>query len=118
MAPLYRLGVGDAQLRFRIGSAVLAQLEGVEHYSAAERKLLDRAVLNARLLIGLESTRPRSFHLLGSTRRLQARETPSAEALAIAVWAFEKALVLDPEFAGAELALHEASQDLAEFEAH
>jgi sterol desaturase/sphingolipid hydroxylase (fatty acid hydroxylase superfamily) len=106
---MLRTARGDANLRFRAGSAWLAEVEAAADLNARQREALGNALNNAELLNALEPGRARSHYLLGATERVRAREGDDPEALRRATTSFRRALVLDGSFPGAREALEDAS---------
>jgi sterol desaturase/sphingolipid hydroxylase (fatty acid hydroxylase superfamily) len=102
------IGRGSANLRFRVGSAWLAQLDGLAPLDERQREELQLALANAEFLVQLEPGRPRAHHLLGTTRRASAAQGGGPEELQRAIVEFRRTLALDAHYPGARDALKEA----------
>jgi hypothetical protein len=97
-----------AELRFRIGRALLAELGDGRNLSAAQRDLFDRAIENAKLLVALEPDAFRAHFLLGLTQLVLWTSSGNPSARWEARAHLERAVAIKPEHAGARSALQQA----------
>jgi hypothetical protein len=110
LARLGRLRARDAELRARIGQALLVQIGDGRQPGERQRALLERASANAAALAWLEPDAARTHFLRGMLELLRGRGSGSAGAYARAASALEHALALEPAYPGAARALDEAKR--------
>lgn len=107
-AQLFAQVSAEAELHFKIGKTIMAQLGDGRHLTDPKRKILERATENAKMLVALRPRSARSHYLMGMVYVVRARDTGSASEYSRAAASLEQVIALHPQHAGAQRALEEA----------
>ncbi len=100
----------DADLRFKIGEALLGQRSQEANVAGEDHRLFEKMMRNAQTLSLLEPGAARSHYLLGMTHLERARQTSSSDDFAKAASSLNRAVFIDRNYPAAKQALFEAKR--------